>query len=165
MRIAPEALRILGRLNAPGMEMVIGGQRLEGGARRIEPLLPQPRLDPLLWLIRFCRGTLQVGGKTITEFLIVRAEVDPAARDAFDTWYQNEHLPDAVKAFSAAGAWRGWSDLDDNVHIAFCEFADLAEVNRVMASDGFKQTIGEFDRHWQGKVTRTHEVVESIQAI
>ena len=104
MRIAPEALRILGRLNAPGMEMVIGGQRLEGGARRIEPLLPQPRLEPLLWLIRFCRGTLQVGGKTITEFLIVRAEVDPAARDAFDTWYQNEHLPDAVKAFSAAGA-------------------------------------------------------------
>ena len=79
--------------------------------------------------------------------------------------YQNEHLPDAVKAFSAAGAWRGWSDLDDNVQIAFYELADLAEVNRVMASNGFKQTIGEFDRHWQGKVTRTREVVESVQVL
>ena len=79
--------------------------------------------------------------------------------------YQNEHLPDAVNAFSAAGAWRGWSDVDDDVHLAFYEFADLAEVNRVMASDALKQMIGEFDRHWQGKVTRTREVVESIQAI
>ena len=43
-------------------------------------------------------------------------------RDAFDAGYQNEHLPDAVKAFSAAGAWRGWSDVDDNVHRAFYEF-------------------------------------------
>ena len=37
------------------------------------------------------------------------------------------------------------------MHIASYEFADLAEVNRVMASDGFKQTIGEFDRHWLGR--------------
>ena len=101
----------------------------------------------------------------MTAFLIVRAEVDPAVRDAFDAWYQKEHLPDAVNAFSAAGAWRGWSDVDDDVHLAFYEFADLAEVNRVMASDALKQMIGEFDRHWQGKVTRTREVVESIQAI
>ena len=49
------------------------------------------------------------------------------------------------------------------MHIAFYEFADLAEVNAVTASDALKQMIGEFDRHWQGKVTRTREVVESIQ--
>ena len=101
----------------------------------------------------------------MTAFLIVRAEVDPSVRDAFDAWYQNEHLPDAVRSFSAAGAWRGWSDVDDNVHIAFYEFADLAEVSAVMASDALKRMIGEFDRHWQGKVTRTREVVESVQAI
>ena len=101
----------------------------------------------------------------MTAFLIVRAEVDPSVRDAFDTWYQDEHLPDAVKSFSAAGAWRGWSNVDDNVHIAFYEFADLAEVNAVMASDALKRMISEFDRHWQGKVTRTREVVESVQAI
>ena len=101
----------------------------------------------------------------MTAFLIVRAEVDPDARDAFDTWYQDEHLPDAVAAFGAGGASRGWSDVDDNVHIAFYEFADLADVNRVMGSDALKGMIAEFDRHWSGRVTRTREVVELIQEI
>ena len=55
--------------------------------------------------------------------------------------------------------------MDDNVHLAFYEFADLADVNWVMGSDALEQMIGEFDRHWQGKVTRTREVVESIQTI
>ena len=98
-------------------------------------------------------------------YLIVRAEVDPGIRDAFDAWYHAEHLPEAVDAFNAKGAWRGWSDVDDNVHFAFYEFADLAEVNRVMASEGVKRMIGIFDRKWQGKATRTREVVESIQKI
>ncbi len=98
-------------------------------------------------------------------FLIVRAEVDPSVRDAFDTWYRDEHLPDAVDAFRAVGAWRGWSDVDDKVHLAFYEFADLADVNRVMASDALKRLIAEFDRHWRGKVARTREVVESVQRI
>ncbi len=101
----------------------------------------------------------------MTAFLIVRAEVDPASRDAFDTWYRNEHLPEATEAFGAAGASRGWSDVDDNVHVAFYEFADLAEVNRVMGSDALKGMIAEFDRLWHGKVTRTREVLELIQEI
>ena len=98
-------------------------------------------------------------------YLIVRAEVDPTVREAFDAWYQNEHLPDAVRAFEARGAWRGWSAVDEGVHVAFYEFADLADVNRVMGSEALKRMIGEFDRHWQGKVTRTREVVESSQVI
>ena len=101
----------------------------------------------------------------MTAFLIVRAEVDPSVRAAFDAWYRDEHLPDAVRAFGAEGAWRGWSDVDDTVHMAFYEFANLADVNRAMASDALKRLIAEFDRNWQGRVTRTREVVESIQAI
>lgn len=98
-------------------------------------------------------------------FLIVRAQVNPAARDAFDTWYQNEHLPQAVDAFDAVGASRGWSELEENVHIAFYEFRDMPDVNRVMASDALKGMIGEFDRLWSGQVTRTREVVELVQTI
>ena len=101
----------------------------------------------------------------MTAFLIVRAEVDPSVRDAFDAWYRDEHLPDAVRAFRALGAWRGWSDVDDRVHMAFYEFDTLADVNRVMESDAIRDLIAEFDRKWQGKVTRTREVVESTQAI
>ena len=101
----------------------------------------------------------------MTAFLIVRAEVDPSVKDAFDAWYRDEHLPDAVRVFSALGAWRGWSDVDDRVHMAFYEFETLADVNRVMESDAIRNLIAEFDRNWQGKVTRTREVVESIQKI
>jgi hypothetical protein len=40
-------------------------------------------------------------------YFIVRATVsDPAQRAAFDTWYAQEHLPDAVKSFGAQKAWR-----------------------------------------------------------
>ena len=101
----------------------------------------------------------------MTAFLIVRAEVDPSVRNAFDAWYRDEHLPDAVRAFRAVGAWRGWSGVDDRVHMAFYEFETLADVNRVMDSDAIGNLIAEFDRKWQGMVTRTREVVESIQKI
>ena len=101
----------------------------------------------------------------MSAYLIVRAEVDPSVRDAFDAWYRDEHLPDAVRSFGASGAWRGWSDVDPKVHMAFYEFETLAEVNRVMESDAIRNLIAEFDRNWQGKVTRTREVVESIQRI
>ncbi len=101
----------------------------------------------------------------MTAFLIVRAEVEPSVREAFDAWYRDEHLPDAVRAFDAAGAWRGWSDVDENVHMAFYEFVEFGDLKRVMASDALQGLIAEFDRHWQGKVTRTREVVESIQKI
>ncbi len=101
----------------------------------------------------------------MTAYFIVRAEVDPDARDAFDAWYETEHLPDAVAALGAAGASRGWSGVEDNVHIAFYEFADMAAVQRMMASDALKGMIAEFSRYWDGKVTRTRDAVEVVQKI
>jgi hypothetical protein len=101
----------------------------------------------------------------MTAYLIVRAQVDPSVRDGFDTWYQNEHLPDAFKAFEPLSAKRGWSELEDSVHIAFYEFPSLARANEVIASDKIAALIKEFDRHWEGKVTRTREVVEFIQRL
>ena len=35
----------------------------------------------------------------MTAYFIVRAEVPEAERDAFDRWYETEHLPDAKTAF------------------------------------------------------------------
>lgn len=101
----------------------------------------------------------------MTAFLIVRAEVDPSARAEFDTWYQDVHLRRIATAYGAVGAWRGWSAVDDNVHVACYEFADLADVDRATASDERKRMLGEFARRWQGKATWTREVVETIQAI
>ena len=101
----------------------------------------------------------------MTAYLIVRAQVDPSVRDQFDIWYRDEHLPDAYKAFSPLSAKRGWSKLEDSVHIAFYEFPSLEAANQVMGSDKIAALIKEFDHHWHGKVTRTREVVECIQKI
>ena len=101
----------------------------------------------------------------MTAYLIVRAQVDPSVRDRFDAWYRDEHLPDAMEAFSPLSAKRGWSELEDNVHIAFYEFSSLAAADGIMGSDKIAALIKEFDRHWLGKVTRTREVVEFIQKI
>jgi hypothetical protein len=53
----------------------------------------------------------------MTACFIVRAQiVDADVKEAFDRRYQDEHLPDALKAFNARRAWRGWSEVDENVH-------------------------------------------------
>ena len=102
----------------------------------------------------------------MTATFIVRAQlVDPSARDAFDTWYQNEHLPDAVKAFSARRAWRGWSEVEPDVHYAFYEFDDLATVQALPGSPALTAMVAEFDRLWDGKVTRSRDIVQNIQEI
>ena len=101
----------------------------------------------------------------MTVYLIVRAEVEPSVKDQFDIWYQNEHLPDALKAFNALSAKRGWSSVDANVHVAFYEFPDMATADALLNSDIMKGFIKEFDRHWEGKIKRSRELVEFCQMI
>jgi hypothetical protein len=49
----------------------------------------------------------------MTALFIVRAVVaDSGEREAFDRWYEQEHLPQAAAAFQAVRAWRGWSEVD-----------------------------------------------------
>lgn len=101
----------------------------------------------------------------MTAYLIVRAEVAEADREAFDRWYETEHLPDAVKAFGALSAERGWSDVTPGVHTAFYEFADLARVQAISQSPQIKSMIAEFDRVWQDRVQRSREIVEIKQKL
>jgi len=102
----------------------------------------------------------------MSAWFIVRAQVaDQALRRDFDRWYQDEHLPDALKAFKARRAWRGWSDTDASVHYAFYEFDDLARARAIPGSDAIKGLIAEFDRVWGNKVTRSRDIVEAIQRL
>jgi len=102
----------------------------------------------------------------MTAYFIVCAKVvDAADRHSFDRWYQNEHLPDALKGFNARRAWRGWSAVDPNVHYAYYEFDDLAAAQAIQGSDALKGLVVEFDRVWDDKVTRSRDVVEVVQAI
>lgn len=102
----------------------------------------------------------------MSAYFIVRAQVvDPSVKDAFDHWYQDEHLPDARKAFNARRAWRGWSEVDASVHYAVYEFDDAAGVRAVPGSDALKQLVAEFDRKWGDKVSRSRDIVDAVQAI
>lgn len=48
---------------------------------------------------------------------VVRAIVaDPSRREAFDRWYRDVHLPDAIASFGVRKAWRVWSLADPAVH-------------------------------------------------
>jgi hypothetical protein len=101
----------------------------------------------------------------MTAYLIVRADVGEADRQAFDRWYETEHLPDAKAAFDTLSARRGWSDVTPGVHIALYEFPNLERAREVLASSAIKALIAEFDRVWQGRVTRTREVVGITQVL
>jgi|TARA_B100001123_G_scaffold190757_1_gene217647 hypothetical protein len=101
----------------------------------------------------------------MTAYLIVKASVAEADREAFDRWYQEKHLPDAVVAFNALGATRGWSEVEAGAHLAFYEFPTLQAANAIADSNAIKALIEEFDSTWEGRVTRTRDVVEIIQNI
>jgi hypothetical protein len=96
-------------------------------------------------------------------FFIVRASVsDPAQRAAFDTWYAQEHLPDAAKAFGAQKAWRFWSESDPAVHQATYQFADKAALDRAMNGGDLKRLIADFNRDWPD-VTRTRDMLVLVE--
>ena len=97
---------------------------------------------------------------------MVRAEVrDVADRDAFDRWYRNEHLPDAMKAFGAKRGWRAWSRSNPAVHFAFYEFEDLDRLQAATGPEVLNELVSEFDRNWGERVTRTRDLIEVVGEI
>ena len=81
-------------------------------------------------------------------------------RGAFDEWYRDEHLPDAVKAFGVKKARRFWSFSDPSLHVAMYEFADQAALDRAMGGETLKTLVAEFDalavargERWSGRDT------------
>jgi hypothetical protein len=97
---------------------------------------------------------------------IVRAQVvDASVKQEFDRWYRDEHLAEAVKAFGAKGAWRGWSEADASVHYAVYVFDDVARARAVPGSDAIKRLAADFDRAWGSKVVRSRDVVQVAQRI
>jgi hypothetical protein len=90
-------------------------------------------------------------------YFVVRATVtDPARRAAFDTWYRNEHLPDAARSWGVKKAWRFWSLTDPSLHQATYEFPDEAALDRAMKGEDVKRLVADFIRDWPD-VKRTRE--------
>jgi hypothetical protein len=96
-------------------------------------------------------------------YLVVHAVVaDPAVRVDFDDWYRNEHRPDALRAFAARSAWRGWSRDDQAVHCAFYRFDSLSAAEAATSGDAIMSLISEFDRRWGSRLTRTREIIRVV---
>jgi hypothetical protein len=96
----------------------------------------------------------------VTAYLVVRAVVaDPADRAPFDRWYRTEHLPDAVRAFKALSAMRGWSTADPSVHTAFYRFNTLEDADAISGGPAMQALIAEFDRAWDKRVVRTRDIL------
>jgi hypothetical protein len=98
-------------------------------------------------------------------WLVVRATVPEADRRDFDHWYHAEHLPDAMKAFGACRAARGWSRTDPSGHYAVYQFADVATAESVTASPAIGTLIAAFDARWGSRVPRTREIIEVSDVI
>ena len=102
----------------------------------------------------------------IKAYFVVRATIpNPDDRAAFDRWYENEHLPDAMRAFGITHAFRAWNQTDPSVHCAFYEFPSAAAAEAATPPAVLGPLIAEFDRHWQGKVTRSREIFEVVQEV
>ena len=95
---------------------------------------------------------------------IVRAVVAVDQRDRFDHWYSTDHLLRALKDFKAEKAWRGWSKVEEGVHYAFYEFADMARLDAALKSDAFKALVADFDRNFPQGVSRTLTLAEELGA-
>ena len=97
-------------------------------------------------------------------YFVVRATVtDADKRAAFDRWYETEHLPDAVKAFGVATAWRFWSLDNPALHLAMYEFADEAALSAMLKGEAIKRLTADFNRDWP-QVTRSRETLVAAQA-
>jgi len=98
-------------------------------------------------------------------YITVRSNVPDTDIKKFDTWYETEHLVDALNGFGAVSASRGWSNDNPNSHIAIYEFQSLSSAKRILKSSALKRLMNKFDLRWDRKIVRTREVVEVVQQI
>ena len=87
-------------------------------------------------------------------FLTVRAEVPEAERDAFDAWYDAEHLSE-----------RGWCADAPGIHIAIYRFSGPEQLEAALSSQAAAELIAEFDRVWGVRVTRRREAFSVCQRL
>lgn len=98
--------------------------------------------------------------------LIVRSVVpDPQDRAAFDHWYGDDHMAEAIRIFSPSRCWRSWSEIDASVHYAFYEFETLEALRAMTSTEAFARMIADFTRTWDGKVTRERDFIQSVQLV
>jgi len=81
---------------------------------------------------------------------VVRASITKEREAAFNTWYNEEHVPQLLQYNGAVSARRYKQILGDDKHeyLAVYEFASEETFRRLMGSDHLKTLIKEYDAHF-----------------
>jgi quinol monooxygenase YgiN len=81
---------------------------------------------------------------------VVRASIAKDKEAAFNTWYNEEHVPQVLQYNGAVSARRYKQILGEDKHqyMAVYEFASEEVFQRFMASDHLKTLVKEYDAHF-----------------
>ena len=91
--------------------------------------------------------------KTQKGLFVVMAKVKPEQETAFNTWYDEDHLPKALNRFPGVLTGRRYKVLDGGDgfnYMAIYEFESQAKLAEAMKSDVLKGLIKEFDAAFAG---------------
>ena len=100
----------------------------------------------------------------MTSYIIVTSDTSKVSKSEFNNWYEEEHLVEALNAFNAMGAKRGWIN-DSKIHLAIYQFKNIMLAKKALKSKILENLIKKFDDRWNNKVFRTRELIETIQEI
>lgn len=84
---------------------------------------------------------------------IVMAKVSPEQEDAFNQWYDEDHMPKALNRFPGVISGRRYKILDGGDgynYMALYEFESRAKLDETMGSGVLKGLIKEFDNAFGG---------------
>lgn len=97
---------------------------------------------------------------------IVMAKVKPEHEDAFNRWYDEDHMPKALNRFPGVISGRRYKLLegsDEFNYMALYEFESQDKLNETVKSDALKNLIKEFSAAF-GEVHRTRMLATEIKS-
>ena len=97
---------------------------------------------------------------------IVMAKVKPEQEDAFNQWYDEDHMPKALNRFPGVTSGRRHKILDDGDgfnYMALYEFESPEKLTETMESDALKGLIQEFNEAF-GEVDRKRMLAVEIKS-
>ena len=97
--------------------------------------------------------------------LSVRATVEPDREAEFNRWYDNEHVPDAVRMFpGCVGAARYKVVLGDGSHqyMALYAFESADELSAALSGPELKELVKIYDRDIGAFSTRVRTTYERV---
>lgn len=99
--------------------------------------------------------------------LIVMARVKPEDEEAFNKWYNEDHLPKAIERFPGVLSGRRYKILegeDEYQYLALYEFESYATMHATASSEIMRELAREFDEAF-GKGGRKRILAEQLKAL